>query len=72
MSDDQLQALLETHHPEGHMAQVGAAIVAASLAKRYPSGTEAVRGISFRVKAGGVFGLLGPNLLFAHALIGHT
>jgi len=31
------------------------------LAKTYPGGTEAVRGISFQVGAGEVFGLLGPN-----------
>ena len=31
------------------------------LAKTYPGGTEAVRGISFTVPAGEVFGLLGPN-----------
>ena len=31
------------------------------LAKTYPGGTEAVRGISFKVRAGEVFGLLGPN-----------
>jgi ABC-2 type transport system ATP-binding protein len=37
------------------------AIVVEDLAKRYPNGTDAVRGISFRVRAGEVFGLLGPN-----------
>ncbi len=37
------------------------AIVVEDLAKRYPNGTDAVRGISFRVQAGEVFGLLGPN-----------
>src|ERR687898_2676141 len=37
------------------------AIVVDRLAKRYPTGTEAVRGVSFRVGAGEVFGLLGPN-----------
>src|SRR6516225_4681344 len=31
------------------------------LAKTYPGGTEAVRGISFQIGAGEVFGLLGPN-----------
>src|SRR5208282_6089292 len=31
------------------------------LVKTYPGGTEAVRGISFAVPAGEVFGLLGPN-----------
>jgi ABC-type uncharacterized transport system ATPase subunit len=37
------------------------AIVVESLAKRYPNGTHAVRGLSFRVGAGEVFGILGPN-----------
>ena len=39
----------------------GDAIVVDSLAKRYPDGTDAVRGISFRVRAGEIFGILGPN-----------
>jgi len=39
----------------------GDAIVVDGLAKRYPNGTEAVRGISFRVRTGEVFGILGPN-----------
>jgi len=39
----------------------GDAIVVDGLAKRYPNGTEAVRGISFRVRAGEMFGILGPN-----------
>jgi ABC-2 type transport system ATP-binding protein len=39
----------------------GDAIVVDALAKRYPNGTDAVRGISFRVGAGEVFGILGPN-----------
>ena len=61
MSDDQLQALQETQPQQRHVPQVGLAIVADSLAKRYRSGTEAVRGISLRVEAGEVFGILGPN-----------
>ena len=39
----------------------GDAIVVEALAKRYPNGTDAVRGVSFRVAAGEVFGILGPN-----------
>jgi ABC-2 type transport system ATP-binding protein len=39
-----------------------APIVAVSdLRKTYPGGVEAVRGISFEIEAGEVFGLLGPN-----------
>jgi ABC-2 type transport system ATP-binding protein len=37
------------------------AIVVENLAKRYPDGTEAVRGISFRVRRGEFYGILGPN-----------
>ena len=37
------------------------AIMLESLAKTYPDGTEAVRGVSFRVAAGESFGILGPN-----------
>jgi ABC-2 type transport system ATP-binding protein len=38
-----------------------AAIEVDNLAKTYPGGVEAVRGISFDVAPGEVFGLLGPN-----------
>src|SRR5215218_1686346 len=37
------------------------AVVVERLAKTYPNGTEAVRGISFRVRSGGSYGILGPN-----------
>ena len=37
------------------------AIVVTDLAKRYESGVQAVRGVSFRVGAGEIVGLLGPN-----------
>src|SRR5260221_6597554 len=37
------------------------AIDVAGLSKTYPGGVEAVRGISFDVASGEVFGLLGPN-----------
>jgi ABC-2 type transport system ATP-binding protein len=37
------------------------AIVVEDLGKTYPDGTEAVRGVTFRVAAGECYGLLGPN-----------
>jgi ABC-2 type transport system ATP-binding protein len=40
---------------------VSAPVVVDGLVKRYPGGIEAVRGISFEVAEGEVFGLLGPN-----------
>jgi len=39
----------------------GDVIVVEALSKRYPNGTEAVRGVSFGVRSGEVFGILGPN-----------
>ena len=42
-------------------SRFGDAIVLDNLAKTYPDGTEAVRGISLRVAAGESFGILGPN-----------
>lgn len=32
-----------------------------NLAKRYPTGVEALRGVSIDIEAGEIFGLLGPN-----------
>jgi len=37
------------------------AIEVRGLAKTYPGGVEAVRGVDFDVAAGDVFGLLGPT-----------
>lgn len=37
------------------------AIVVENLGRTYPDGTEAVRGVTFRVAAGECYGLLGPN-----------
>src|SRR5215217_3392792 len=44
----------------GHPPKLGDAILAEDLAKTYPDGTEAVRGISLRVRRGESFGILGP------------
>jgi ABC-2 type transport system ATP-binding protein len=38
-----------------------AALQIADLVKRYPTGTEALRGVSLEIEAGEFFGLLGPN-----------
>jgi len=40
---------------------VPAALEIVDLVKRYPTGTEALRGVSLRIEAGEFFGLLGPN-----------
>jgi ABC-2 type transport system ATP-binding protein len=37
------------------------ALQISELVKRYPTGTEALRGVSLRIEAGEFFGLLGPN-----------
>jgi ABC-2 type transport system ATP-binding protein len=37
------------------------ALAIADLVKRYPTGTEALRGVSLSIEAGEFFGLLGPN-----------
>ena len=58
--DLRLRELLGSADSE-RVSDRGDAIVADGLAKRFPNGTEAVRGISFRVRAGEVFGILGPN-----------
>jgi ABC-2 type transport system ATP-binding protein len=38
-----------------------AALQIVDLVKRYPTGTEALRGVSLEIQAGEFFGLLGPN-----------
>ncbi len=38
-----------------------AALQITELVKRYPTGTEALRGVSLRIEDGQFFGLLGPN-----------
>ena len=52
-----LQELLRSEVPNRN----GGAIAVEGLVKRYPDGTEAVRGISFTVGTGEVYGMLGPN-----------
>jgi ABC-2 type transport system ATP-binding protein len=44
-----------------HLVNDGPAVEVVSLRKTYPGGVEAVKGISFEVAQGEVFGLLGPN-----------
>jgi ABC-2 type transport system ATP-binding protein len=58
-NDNPLERLIASAAPDA--TPDGDAIVVENLAKRYPNGTEAVRGISFRVRAGELFGILGPN-----------
>jgi ABC-2 type transport system ATP-binding protein len=60
MQGDRIQQLLGSTLRDGAPPD-GDAIVVERLEKRYANGTEAVRGISFRVRAGEVFGLLSPN-----------
>jgi ABC-2 type transport system ATP-binding protein len=47
--------------PDDRAALGTDAIVVEELGKTYPNGTEAVRGVTFRVAAGECYGLLGPN-----------
>ena len=61
MVDTPLVALLHTAPPHPPLPAGGDAIVVDALAKQYADGTDAVRGISFRVRAGEIFGILGPN-----------
>jgi len=44
-----------------HDPGVPTALAITDLAKRYPTGTEALRGVSLDIEAGEFFGLLGPN-----------
>ena len=61
MPDVRLEELLGSASPRRLQYELGDAIVVEDLVKRYANGTDAVRGISFRVRSGEVFGILGPN-----------
>ena len=43
------------------MSSVNPALEITDLVKRYPTGTEALKGVSLEIPAGEFFGLLGPN-----------
>jgi ABC-2 type transport system ATP-binding protein len=58
--DSRLGELLRSELRD-QLPRLGDAIVVEALAKRYPNGTDAVNGISFRVRSGEVYGILGPN-----------
>jgi ABC-2 type transport system ATP-binding protein len=59
MRETRLRELIGTTRPRE--TEAAYAIIVEALAKRFPNGTDAVRGVSFRVRAGEVFGILGPN-----------
>ena len=44
-----------------HNAATVPALEVTDLVKRYPTGTEALKGVSLEIEAGDFFGLLGPN-----------
>jgi ABC-2 type transport system ATP-binding protein len=47
--------------PAAPAAPAARALEVADLVKRYPTGTEALRGVSLEIEDGEFFGLLGPN-----------
>jgi ABC-2 type transport system ATP-binding protein len=47
-------------HPST-LTDITPALQITDLAKRYPTGTEALKGVSLQIEAGEFFGLLGPN-----------
>ncbi len=61
MPDTRLQELLASAPRAETASGLSDAVVVEHLAKRYPNGTDAVRGISFNVRSGEMFGILGPN-----------
>jgi ABC-2 type transport system ATP-binding protein len=46
---------------DGGPPRAAAALQIENLEKRYPTGVEALRGVSLRIEPGELFGLLGPN-----------
>jgi len=58
-----LWAVVDASPPPGSATAdaPGDAIVVEDLRKTYPSGTEAVKGVSFRVTRGEIYGIVGPN-----------
>ena len=48
-------------HPDPGAGTAQPALRVTNLVKRYPTGTEALKGVSLEIAAGEFFGLLGPN-----------
>jgi ABC-2 type transport system ATP-binding protein len=63
LSEKGKDTMSTTDHPEGNpiSTDTPAVVEVADLSKTYPGGVEAVKGISFEIAGGEVFGLLGPN-----------
>ena len=51
----------DTNHPDPGAGAAEPALRVEDLVKRYPTGTEALKGVSLEIAAGEFFGLLGPN-----------
>jgi ABC-2 type transport system ATP-binding protein len=59
--DDILPRLDFNHGSTATMSRVNPALQITDLVKRYPTGTEALKGVSLEIPIGEFFGLLGPN-----------
>jgi ABC-2 type transport system ATP-binding protein len=59
--EDAMTTALRTADPSAEATPEVPAVSVRGLAKTYPGGVEAVKGIDFDVEPGEVFGLLGPN-----------